>query len=60
MKQDIIILNAVAALLSWRSFPGIPPHIDTHSAFEETILSLSLGAQVSSTVLIIHSFGQNI
>ncbi|CAJ1065618.1 LOW QUALITY PROTEIN: alkylated DNA repair protein alkB homolog 8 [Xyrichtys novacula] len=24
---------------------GIPPHVDTHSAFEDTILSLSLGAQ---------------
>uniref|UniRef100_A0A3B5LZT4 tRNA (carboxymethyluridine(34)-5-O)-methyltransferase n=1 Tax=Xiphophorus couchianus TaxID=32473 RepID=A0A3B5LZT4_9TELE len=24
---------------------GIPPHIDTHSAFEDTILSLSLGAK---------------
>lgn len=32
----------------WLSFPGIPPHIDTHSAFEDTILSLSLGAQVRS------------
>lgn len=27
-------------------FSGIPPHVDTHSAFEDTILSLSLGAQV--------------
>ncbi|XP_074651671.1 tRNA (carboxymethyluridine(34)-5-O)-methyltransferase alkbh8-like [Tubulanus polymorphus] len=25
---------------------GIPPHIDTHSAFEDGIVSLSLGAQV--------------
>ncbi|XP_074535698.1 tRNA (carboxymethyluridine(34)-5-O)-methyltransferase alkbh8 [Halichoeres trimaculatus] len=24
---------------------GIPPHVDTHSAFEDTIMSLSLGAQ---------------
>ncbi|RXN32301.1 alkylated DNA repair alkB -like protein [Labeo rohita] len=24
---------------------GIPPHVDTHSAFEDTILSLSLGAK---------------
>lgn len=29
-------------------FPGIPPHVDTHSAFEDTILSLSLGAKVRS------------
>lgn len=34
------------------SFPGIPPHIDTHSAFEDTILSLSLGAQVNTFQLI--------
>lgn len=27
---------------------GIPPHVDTHSAFEDTIMSLSLGAQVPS------------
>ncbi|XP_025054029.1 alkylated DNA repair protein alkB homolog 8 [Alligator sinensis] len=25
---------------------GIPPHIDTHSAFEDEILSLSLGAEI--------------
>nr|XP_009682102.1 PREDICTED: alkylated DNA repair protein alkB homolog 8 isoform X2 [Struthio camelus australis] len=25
---------------------GIPPHIDTHSAFEDEIISLSLGAQI--------------
>jgi len=25
---------------------GIPPHIDTHSAFEDAIISLSLGSQV--------------
>lgn len=29
-------------------FLGIPPHVDTHSAFEDTIMSLSLGAQVRS------------
>lgn len=29
-------------------FSGIPPHVDTHSAFEDTILSLSLGAKVRS------------
>lgn len=36
----------------WWSFPGIPPHVDTHSAFEDTILSLSLGAQVNTFQLI--------
>ena len=25
---------------------GIPPHIDTHSAFEDGIVALSLGSQV--------------
>ncbi|KAL2095884.1 hypothetical protein ACEWY4_008032 [Coilia grayii] len=29
----------------YESGQGIPPHIDTHSAFEDTILSLSLGAK---------------
>uniref|UniRef100_A0A3Q3WZG6 tRNA (carboxymethyluridine(34)-5-O)-methyltransferase n=1 Tax=Mola mola TaxID=94237 RepID=A0A3Q3WZG6_MOLML len=29
----------------YESGQGIPPHVDTHSAFEDTILSLSLGAQ---------------
>ena len=28
------------------SCAGIPPHIDTHSAFEDEIISLSLGAEV--------------
>lgn len=26
---------------------GIPPHVDTHSAFEDGIVSLGLGSQVS-------------
>lgn len=34
-------------------FSGIPPHVDTHSAFEDTILSLSLGAQVRSHSIIL-------
>lgn len=33
-------------------FSGIPPHVDTHSAFEDTILSLSLGAKVRSQFLL--------
>lgn len=33
-------------------FSGIPPHVDTHSAFEDTILSLSLGAKVSSQSIV--------
>lgn len=27
-------------------FPGIPPHIDTPEAFEDGLMSLSLGSQV--------------
>ena len=30
------------------SSTGIPPHIDTHSAFEDGITSISLGSQVAS------------
>ncbi|CDQ81421.1 unnamed protein product [Oncorhynchus mykiss] len=30
----------------YQSGQGIPPHVDTHSAFEDLILSLSLGAKV--------------
>ncbi|KAM3875264.1 tRNA (carboxymethyluridine(34)-5-O)-methyltransferase alkbh8 [Diretmus argenteus] len=30
----------------YQSGQGIPPHVDTHSAFEDTILSLSLGAKM--------------
>ncbi|XP_035479485.2 alkylated DNA repair protein alkB homolog 8 [Scophthalmus maximus] len=29
----------------YESGQGIPPHVDTHSAFEDTIISLSLGAK---------------
>lgn len=29
------------------SIPGIPAHIDTHSAFEDEIVSLSLGSEVN-------------
>lgn len=34
-------------------FTGIPPHVDTHSAFEDTILSLSLGATVRSQCIVL-------
>ena len=27
-------------------FPGIPPHVDTHSAFEDGIISIALGSHV--------------
>ncbi|XP_041652260.1 alkylated DNA repair protein alkB homolog 8 [Cheilinus undulatus] len=38
-KPDQLTVN------QYESGQGIPPHVDTHSAFEDTILSLSLGAQ---------------
>ena len=31
-------------------YAGIPPHIDTHSAFEDGIISLSLGSQVKHVI----------
>ena len=40
---------------------GIPPHVDTHSAFEDAIISLSLGAEVwqsvtkQATHIVLHS-----
>lgn len=33
-------------LITALQLPGIPPHVDTHSAFEDPILSLSLGSSV--------------
>uniref|UniRef100_A0A674NJL8 tRNA (carboxymethyluridine(34)-5-O)-methyltransferase n=1 Tax=Takifugu rubripes TaxID=31033 RepID=A0A674NJL8_TAKRU len=44
-NQIIDILPDQLTVNQYESGQGIPPHIDTHSAFEETILSLSLGAQ---------------
>ena len=45
--KNVIIRNAFAL------FKGIPPHIDTHSAFEDGIASISLGSQVIMYLLII-------
>uniref|UniRef100_A0A3Q1BK79 tRNA (carboxymethyluridine(34)-5-O)-methyltransferase n=1 Tax=Amphiprion ocellaris TaxID=80972 RepID=A0A3Q1BK79_AMPOC len=39
MMPDQLTVN------QYESGQGIPPHVDTHSAFEDTILSLSLGAK---------------
>lgn len=36
-------MYTIAHLLSLK---GIPPHVDTHSPFEDGIVSLSLGSQV--------------
>ena len=32
------------------SLPGIPPHVDTTSAFEDGLMSLSIGSQVNHYV----------
>ncbi|XP_006628174.3 alkylated DNA repair protein alkB homolog 8 [Lepisosteus oculatus] len=39
VKPDQLTVN------QYQPGQGIPPHIDTHSAFEDTIISLSLGAK---------------
>lgn len=44
--KNVIIRNAFAL------FQGIPPHVDTHSAFEDEIASVSLGSQVIMYLLI--------
>ncbi|TRY92045.1 hypothetical protein DNTS_006469 [Danionella cerebrum] len=41
----ISVLPDQLTVNQYRSGQGIPPHVDTHSAFEDTILSLSLGAK---------------
>ncbi|OCT93216.1 alkylated DNA repair protein alkB homolog 8 isoform X1 [Xenopus laevis] len=39
-KHDQLTIN------QYEPGQGIPPHVDTHSAFEDEILSLSLGAEI--------------
>ncbi|XP_077070995.1 tRNA (carboxymethyluridine(34)-5-O)-methyltransferase ALKBH8 isoform X2 [Siphateles boraxobius] len=41
----ISVLPDQLTVNQYQSGQGIPPHVDTHSAFEDTILSLSLGAK---------------
>ncbi|XP_070685529.1 tRNA (carboxymethyluridine(34)-5-O)-methyltransferase alkbh8 [Pempheris klunzingeri] len=46
MKNKYIdIMPDQLTVNQYESGQGIPPHVDTHSAFEDTILSLSLGSQ---------------
>ena len=40
LSRDVLTRNAFTL------FKGIPPHVDTHSAFEDGIASVSLGSQV--------------
>ena len=45
LEYAVLFLEIIVGINSL--FPaGIPPHIDTHSAFEDAIISLSLGSQV--------------
>ncbi|KAM6987734.1 tRNA (carboxymethyluridine(34)-5-O)-methyltransferase alkbh8 isoform 2-T2 [Tautogolabrus adspersus] len=44
-KRHINIMPDQLTVNQYESGQGIPPHVDTHSAFEDTILSLSLGAR---------------
>ncbi|KAM9431905.1 tRNA (carboxymethyluridine(34)-5-O)-methyltransferase alkbh8 isoform 2-T2 [Clarias gariepinus] len=41
----ISVLPDQLTVNQYESGQGIPPHVDTHSAFEDTILSLGLGAK---------------
>ncbi|KAM8903176.1 tRNA (carboxymethyluridine(34)-5-O)-methyltransferase alkbh8 isoform 2-T2 [Spinachia spinachia] len=43
-NKHIDVLPDQLTVNQYESGQGIPPHVDTHSAFEDTILSLSLGA----------------
>ncbi|XP_031153105.1 alkylated DNA repair protein alkB homolog 8 [Sander lucioperca] len=44
-NKHIDIMPDQLTVNQYESGQGIPPHVDTHSAFEDTILSLSLGAK---------------
>uniref|UniRef100_A0A671TEJ1 AlkB homolog 8, tRNA methyltransferase n=1 Tax=Sparus aurata TaxID=8175 RepID=A0A671TEJ1_SPAAU len=44
-NKHINIMPDQLTVNQYESGQGIPPHVDTHSAFEDTIMSLSLGAQ---------------
>ena len=40
VKPDQLTIN------QYQPGQGIPPHVDTHSAFEETLISISLGSSI--------------
>ncbi|XP_037632381.1 alkylated DNA repair protein alkB homolog 8 [Sebastes umbrosus] len=44
-NKHIDIMPDQLTVNQYESGQGIPPHVDTHSAFEDTLLSLSLGAK---------------
>ena len=51
------VLNVLKRKVKWpvtlSSISGIPAHIDTHSAFEDEIISLSLGSEVNFQTLLL-------
>lgn len=46
VKYWFLLLLLETVVFSLFCPEGIPPHVDTHSAFEDGIVSLSLGSQV--------------
>ena len=50
LSKNVLTRNAFTL------FKGIPPHVDTHSAFEDGIASISLGSQVIVYLLINYFF----
>jgi len=46
VKTKIMLGKNVLIKSAFALFKGIPPHVDTHSAFEDGIASVSLGSQV--------------
>ncbi|XP_068612791.1 alkylated DNA repair protein alkB homolog 8 [Brachionichthys hirsutus] len=44
LNKHISVVPDQLTVNQYESGQGIPPHVDTHSAFEDTIMSLSLGA----------------
>ena len=52
LKTKIMLGKNVLMRNAFALFKGIPPHVDTHSAFEDGIASVSLGSQVRTYLLL--------
>ena len=52
LKTKIMLGKNVLMRNAFALFKGIPPHVDTHSAFEDGIASVSLGSQVITYLLL--------
>ena len=46
LKTKIMLGKNALMRNAFALFKGIPPHVDTHSAFEDGIASVSLSSQV--------------